>query len=242
MIMQVNQVVSNGRNQFEILENGLLLYSASSPFFKPGTPVGGDEVRRLILTDVFNRLLLFTDYNVFENLVASAIPMSWLFKGAKQVRRYSVLNSENQIVGRFYFEQTGVAKSKLVLEWRGRLIVGYRKEAGKKEVVSFYDGETQIGQLTKPNAVVNNCDCYLLHFLDNSLDREIVAFFTVYYDFLYHNHSGELMRGRRTDVEYTFDRYNKMFNKNFIADNFGKEENERVEQFIKDAYKSRKKK
>ena len=215
MIMQVNQVVSNGRNQFEILENGLLLYRASSPFFKPGTPVGGDEVRRLILTDAFNRLLLFTDYNVFENLVASAIPMSWLFKGAKQVRRYSVLNSENQIVGRFYFEQTGVAKSKLVLEWRGRLIVGYRKEAGKKEVVSFYDGETQIGQLTKPNAVVNNCDCYLLHFLDNSLDREIVAFFTVYYDFLYHNHSGELMRGRRTDVEYTFDRYNKMFNKNF---------------------------
>ena len=50
------------------------------------------------------------------------------------------------------------------------------------------------------------------------------------------------MRGRRTDVEYTFDRYNKMFNKNFITDNFGKEENERVEQFIKDAYKSRKKK
>ena len=141
MIMQVNQVVSNGRNQFEILENGLLLYRASSPFFKPGTPVGGDEVRRLILTDVFNRLLLFTDYNVFENLVASAIPMSWLFKGAKQVRRYSVLNSENQIVGRFYFEQTGVAKSKLVLEWRGRLIVGYRKEAGKKEVVSFYDAD-----------------------------------------------------------------------------------------------------
>ena len=128
------------------------------------------------------------------------------------------------------------------MEWRGRLIVGYRKEAGKKEVVSFYDGETQIGQLTKPNAVVNNCDCYLLHFLDNALDREIVAFFTIYYDFLYHNHSGELMRGRRTDVEYTFDRYNKMFNKNFIADNFGKEENERVEQFIKDAYKSRKKK
>ena len=221
MIMQVNQVVSNGRNQFEIFENGLLLYRASSPFFKPGTPVGGDEVRRLILTDAFNRLLLFTDYNVFENLVASAIPMSWLFKGAKQVRRYSVLNSENQIV---------------------RLIVGYRKEAGKKEVVSFYDGETQIGQLTKPNAVVNNCDCYLLHFLDNSLDREIAAFFTVDYDFLYHNHSGELMRGRRTDVEYTFDRYNKMFNKNFIADNFGREENERVEQFIKDAYKSRKKK
>ena len=33
-----------------------------------------------------------------------------------------------------------------------------------------------------------------------------------------------------------------MYNKKFIADNFGKEENERVEQFIEDAYKTRKKK
>lgn len=129
-----------------------------------------------------------------------------------------------------------------MIEWRGRLIACYQKGAGKKEVISFYDGETQIGQLTKPNAVVNNLDCYLLHFLDNSLDREIAAFFTIYYDFLRHNHSGEIVKGRRTDIEYTFDLYNKFYNKNFIVENFGKEENERVEQFIKDAYKVRKKK
>ena len=58
-----------------------------------------------------------------------------------------------------------------------------------------------------------------------------------------HNHSGEIVKkGRRTDVEFTFDLYNKFYNKNFIVENFGKEENERVEQFIKDAYKVRKKK
>ena len=214
-----------------------------APFYNPGIPIGGDVFRKLALTDVLNRPILYTDYNAVENLAASAVPMSWLFKGAKQVCRYSVLNGEDQVIGRFYFEQTGVAKTKYVMEWRGRLIACYLKGAGKKEVVSFYDGETQIGQLTKPNAVVNNLDCYLLHFLDNSLDREIAAFFTIYYDFLYHNHSGEIVKkSRRSDVEYTFDRYNKMYNKKFIAENFGKEENERVEQFIKDAYKARKKK
>lgn len=242
MILQINQIAANGRNQFEILENGQLLYRGSSPFFMPGIPVGGDMLRKLTLTDEMNRPVLYTDYNVCENLVASAIPMSWLFKGAKQVRRYSVLNGENQIVGRFYHEQTGIAKAKLIMEWHGRLIAGYLKEAGKKEIVSFYDGETQIGQLTKPNAVVDNLDCYLLHFIDNSLDREIAAFFTIYYDFLYHNHSGEIMKGRRSDIEYSFDLYNKKYNKHFIAENFGKEENERVERFIKDAYKVRKKK
>ena len=242
MILQVNQATANGRNQFEILENGQLLFRGSAPFYNPGIPIGGDVFRKLTLTDALNRPILYTDYNAVENLAASAVPMSWLFKGAKQVCRYSVLNGEDQIVGRFYFEQTGIAKTKYVMEWRGRLIACYLKRAGKKEVVSFYDGETQIGQLTKPNAVVNNLDCYLLHFLDNSLDREIAAFFTIYYDYLYHNHSGEIVKkSRRSDVEYTFDRYNKMYNKNFIAENFGKEENERVERFIKDAYKAHKK-
>ena len=242
MILQIHQITANGRNQFEILENGQLLFRGSAPFYNPGIPIGGDVFRKLALTDVMNRPILYTDYNAAENLAASAVPMSWLFKGAKQVCRYSVLNGEDQIVGRFYFEQTGIAKTKYVMEWRGRLIACYLKGAGKKEVVSFYDGETQIGQLTKPNAVVNNLDCYLLHFLDNSLDREIAAFFTIYYYYLYHNHSGEIVKkSRRSDVEYTFDRYNKMYNKIFIAENFGKEENERVERFIKDAYKAHKK-
>ena len=75
-----------------------------------------------------------------------------------------------------------------------------------------------------------------------TFDREIAAFFTIYYDYLYHNHSGEIVKGKRTNLEYTFDLYNKMYIKKFIADNFGKEENERVEQFIEDAYKTRKKK
>ena len=242
MILQINQIAANGRNQFEILENGQLLFRGSTPFYNPGIPIGSDVFRKLTLTDLMNRPILYTDYNAVENLAASAVPMSWLFKGAKQVCRYSVLNGEDQIVGRFYFEQTGIAKTKYVMEWCGRLIACYLKGAGKKEVVSFYDGETQIGQLTKPNAVVNNLDCYLFHFLDNSLDREIAAFFTIYYDYLYHNHSGEIVKkSRRSDVEYTIDRYNKMYYKNFIAENFGKEENERVERFIKDAYKARKK-
>ena len=121
MILQVNQATANGRNQFEILENGQLI------------PIGGDVFRKLTLTDALNRPILYTDYNAVENLAASAVPMSWLFKGAKQVCRYSVLNGEDQIVGRFYFEQTGIAKTKYVMEWRGRLIACYlkRQERGR---------------------------------------------------------------------------------------------------------------
>ena len=102
MILQINQVTANGRNQFEILENGQLLFRGSAPFYNPGIPIGGDVFRKLTLMDAMNRPILYTDYNAVENLAASAVPMSWLFKGAKQVCRYSVLNGEDQIVGRFY--------------------------------------------------------------------------------------------------------------------------------------------
>ena len=50
MILQVNQATANGRNQFEILENGQLLFRGSAPFYNPGIPIGGDVFRKLTLT------------------------------------------------------------------------------------------------------------------------------------------------------------------------------------------------
>ena len=166
--------------------------------------------------------------------------MSWLFKDSKQVRRYSVTDSSGQVIGSFYYEQSGVADTKLVIEYCGKLFACYGKETGKKEVVSFYDDDTQIGQLTKPNCVVNNLDRYLVHLLDGVLDQKIISLFVVYYGFLYHNHSGEIAKGRRANTTYTFDKNSKKYNKRFITEHFGEDENERVEQFIKDAYSARK--
>ena len=186
-------------------------------------------------------IIVNTFYNAAENLAASSLPLSWLFKDAKQVRRYSVTDGSGQVIGRFYYEQSGVADTKLVIEHGDRLFVCYRKEAGKKEVVSFYDGDTQIGQLTKPNCVTDNLDSYLVHFIDGIFDKKIISLFVVYYDFLFHNHSGEIAKGRRANMTYTFDKNSKKYNKGFIAEHFGEDENERAEQFIKDAYGTRKK-
>ena len=87
---------------------------------------------------------------------------------------------------------------------------------------------------------MNNLDRYLVHLLDGVLDQKIISLFVVYYDFLYHNHSGEIAKGRRANTTYTFDKNSKKYNKRFITEHFGKDENERVEQFIKDAYSARK--
>ena len=217
MILQVDQVSANGNNQFEIRENGMLLYRAHTPFYKPVIPVGGSAFRQLSLTAPDGSLIVSTAYDMAENLRASAIPLSWIFTGSKQVDRYSVQNGAGQTAARFYFEQTGAMNTRLVIEAGGRVTAGYIREVGKREVVSFYEGERQVGQLTKPNCVTNQLDRYLLHFFDGVIAKEIAAFFVVYYDYLYHHNSGKIGVGRDIHVTYTYDKNSKKYHKDLFC-------------------------
>lgn len=241
MILRIGQVTANGYNSFEITQNGQLIFKANTPFYKPNIPIGGDVFRKLILTDTADDIIMYTDYDAVQNLAASSLPLSWLYLESKQVCRYIVMNNADQPVGEFYFEQTGLANTKYVAVFLGRVYYCYVKEAGKREVVSVYENEMQIGQITKPNCVIDNLDQYLAHFLDGYVSPAMVSFFTIYYDFMRHNHSGQIMKGWRKNTTYTIDKNSKFYNKDFIMDNFGAEENERVEQFIKDAYNTKKK-
>ncbi len=56
---------------------------------------------------------------------------------------------------------------------------------------------------------------------------------------MYHSNSGKIYKGKQINLNYTFDKNSKMCNKKFISETFGKDEDERVEQYIKDAYKKK---
>lgn len=239
MILEVKQVTANGKNNFEIFENGQIIFRAQTPFYKLVTPIGRNAFHTLTLTDASGQEVLRTEYNVAENLAASVVPLSWMFTDSKKIRRYSVINNRGYCVGTFYFEQTGVADTRTVIEYQGRTLACYKRGAGKKEIVAFYEGDVQVGQLTKPNCVKDLLDCYLLHFTDYFPFRDIVSLFAVYYDFMYHSNSGKIYKGKQINLNYTFDKNSKMCNKNFIAETFGNDEDERVEQYIKDAYKKK---
>lgn len=213
MILKIDQVTSNGRNDFEITQNGQLLFRANAPFYKPQTPVGSDVFRKITLTDPYGNLIFYTDFDVAQNLAESSLPMSWLYKDVKRVRCYRIINNAYLPVGEFYYEQTGVADTKYVVTFLGRVICCYVREAGKREVVSVYENNMQIGQITKPNCVFDNLDRYLAHFLEDILSPAFVSLFTVYYDFIRHNHSGELMLGWRKNTTYSIDQNSKMYNK-----------------------------
>ena len=148
--------------------------------------------------------------------------------------KFDVVDYTNNYVGCFYAEANGIADSKMCMEYRGQTIVGYRRKMGAKEYVSFYIGEAQVGQLTKSNKVVDNMDSYMLHFLNGFEDMTpILAFFTIYYDFLFHNHSGEINKTYSVKYTYSYNKNNDKYDSDFILRNFGAAEVARMEEALK---------
>ena len=109
----------------------------------------------------------------------------------------------------------------------------YDRELGYREVVSLYENDVQIGQITRTQKVVDNLDWYIVHIVpqyDSLLP--LMAMFTVFYDYCYHNNSGQFVKGTYVSKTYTYDYNSKKYNKDFIRQNFGEQEHERLEAFI----------
>lgn len=225
MILEINQTSANGKNLFEISENGRPLYQAQSPWL----PMMTDSTRKITMSDPTGQQVFETSYSLLENVSEAIIPFKYLLTGSQKYNQYSVIDINGNTIGAFYSEVNGLIDKKLYLQFNNRSMVGYKRSVGDKEVVSFYVNDHQVGQLTRSNRVVNNLDRYLLHFLPGyEAWLPVLGLFTVYYDFLYHNNSGEVMIGYSTKKIYTYDKNNDKYDKNFILKNFGQAEDDRI--------------
>ncbi len=230
MILQIKQTCSKGENRFDIISNGEIIYKADSSWL----PMVTDRFRKMHITDCSGGLLYQTQYSLLENMGESMIPFKYLFTGSQKFLKFDVVNHENSHVGSFYTETSGIVDSKVCVEYGGRILVGYRRQIGIKEYISFYEEETQVGQISKSNKVVDNLDSYLLHFLDGYDEwLPMLAFFTIYYDFLYYNHSGESNKTYSVKYTYTIGKKKDKYNEDFILKNFGAEEVTRMEELMK---------
>lgn len=230
MILEVKQTCSTGKNLFDIICDGQLIYKADSTWF----PLFTDGTNKMHLTDLSDTMVYQTKYSLLENVSESMIPFKYVFTGSQTFMKFYVLDRAHRDIGTFYVEVSGVLDRKMCLEYHGRVIAGYRKEAGDKQYVSFYDGESQVGQLTKSNKVVDNLDHYVLHFLDGFEEWiPMLAFFTIYYDFIYNNNSGELQKSYEVKYTYSFDKNSSKYQDTFIRDNFSEAEEARMEELLK---------
>ena len=229
MILEVRQVTAGGSNTFEVANNGVPCYRGSASWY----PMGVDMTNKVILTDLNGNMVFQTQYSLIDNVAESSIPFKYLFTGEQKFSMYQVLDPSGSAVGSFFDVQMALLDVRLCISFGDRLIFGYRRSMGYREVVSFYENDVQVGQLTRSSKVTDHLDVYYVHFLpqyDNLLP--LISMFTVYYDFLFHNNSGQYYKGTTLEKQYTYDKNNDKYNENFIRANFGEAEHARVEAFI----------
>lgn len=232
MILGINQTKSSGKNTFSITEDGFNIYNAETPW----TPIHKLEIS---ISDDKGAVIYNTKYSFWENFTEELIPFKYLFTGSQKFEQFSVVDTNGETVGSFYIEVNGLWDSKVCIRYDEKILVGYRVGTGFDENVTFYDGETVVGQITKSNRMVaDNKDNYMLHFIDGYDDlKPLLAFFVIYYDFRYHNNTGEAFKGTKVSYKKSLHKNVDKYDLDFISSNFGNDAVQQMNNFFTESVK-----
>lgn len=137
----------------------------------------------------------------------------------KTKRKYCIFNNLNKNCGSFYKLISGFLNSKHVIEYENYKLSCYSISNGKTQNISIYDGEKQIAEIIKSIQFLEN---YYIFLLDEYKNLEsILSLFVSYFEY-------EDMRSADetgvVGVSYTYDKNNKYYNKNWIENNFNKDD------------------
>ena len=220
MMLTVEQVQSGFGSRFRIRSDQGTAYLAGTPWAGLSLPLAAERAQTCVLTSPSGALLYHTDYSFAENL-ASSIPLKRLFTKERKSQIYAVRDGADRSIGRFYRLTTGLLNTHYVVEFGGSLLDCYDVSRGRTRHIAVYLNGVQIAEIVKPLRVVNNLDLYYLFLLDSHryLER-ILSFFTVVFDFQNYPRSGQLFRGTRTEIEYTYSKNNKYYNKKWLSSHF----------------------
>lgn len=226
MIIKVEQTKSNFKNKFEIKVNNELKYLAGAPWMDITVPLNIDRIRSCVITKTDESICCASSYNIAENVSNTAIPMKWAFTGEQKSRIFNIFDNENNICGKFYKLTNGFLDTKYVIEYGNYTLKSYDISVGRTRNISIYNEEGQIAEIMKPMQSSNNLDYYYVFLLDEYSDLEmILSFFTVFFDYQNYSNNGEAVAYKEeVSIRYTYDKNNKFYDKNWIANHFNKEE------------------
>lgn len=226
MIIKVEQTKSSLKNKFEIKVNNELKYLAGTPWLNITMPLNIDNIRPCIITKTDENICYITSYNVIENVSNASVPMKWVFTGDQKSLIFNIFDSENNISGKFYKLTNRFLNTKYVIEYGNYTLKSYDISIGKTRNILIYKDTIQIAEIVKPLSVSDNLDSYYIFLLDEYSDLEtIISFFTVFFDYQNYSNSGQVVAHKKeVKIRYTYDKNNKFYDKNWIANHFNKEE------------------
>lgn len=233
MLVKIQQTKSNFENIFEVSSNGQVLFNAKAPWLKISAPFNMENLRKLVFSDVNGTTLYTTRYSIIDNALEESIPFKYLISKEQKFGQFEIIGKDGK-EGTFYTMQNGMFERKFCIEHMGKVYGGYRIDKGKKNIVSIYDEDTQIAQITKPLTVIENLDIYFLHLKEDFTSLiPVLSFFTVYYDYRKYNNAGEFTKNSvEISVSYSYDKNNSKYNPNWIAEEFGQQTLDELNAFL----------
>ena len=97
MKIDVLQVESEGKNEFEIKYNDILQYKAKLPFISINEPLNLEKLRSIKILDVNENEIYTTDYKYIENFKEEFIPMKFLITGSQKFNQLLFTSDKNII-------------------------------------------------------------------------------------------------------------------------------------------------
>lgn len=233
MLIKIQQTKSNFENIFEVSSNGQVLFNAKAPWLKISAPFNMENVRKLVFSDVTGSTLYTTKYNIIDNALEESIPFKYLISKEQKFGQFEIIG-KNGREGAFYTLQNGLFEKKFCIEHMGKVYWGYSIDKGKRNIVSLYDENIQIAQITKPLTVIENLDIYFLHIKEDFTSLiPVLSFFTIYYDYRKYNNAGEFTKNSvEISVSYSYDKNNSKYNPNWFLEEFGQETFNELNTFL----------
>jgi len=233
MIIKINQIKAGTQNEFEIKINNETKYLASTPWSLINIHFDFDKKRKLNLTDINGSVIFTTTYGLPENILNDAMPYKWVFGVDQKNHIYTIKDKNSKIVSTFYSASSGPLDKRYMIKYKNTNFIIYRKSVGQKRHLLIYKDDTQIADIIKPLITIDNKDNYYIFLLDEyEKFKEILVFFTIYFDYMEYSHSGEIKKGAEMRWAYTWDKNNKRYDKFWLSNNFKKEDLEFFEQEI----------
>ena len=230
MKIELLQVRNIGEVKFEIKHNNTLKYLAKLPYISIEEPFNLEKLRKIEIYDLNNNLVYKTDYKYLDNLKEEIFPFKYLITGSQKFNQLLFTSSEKEF--KIYHETNELFKSRYVIEIDNKRYFCYSKEEGYIRHFPLYDGELQIGEALKCNAVINNNEeycCYLKEGYENLSDG--ITALLLYLDRNEYNSSYNNMYAKVTK-SYSFSKNDKYYDKDWVKNNFGDEFYQKAEKDI----------
>lgn len=236
MIVTVRQVCASGENRFQVEAEGKLLFQAQTPWADIRLPFRLENLRQMHFTDSQGRELFHTGYRVWDNVLQSLLRYQYLFGDSARLAEYQILDSSGAVQGSFYTRIDGAYTTQMVISYQDSLLDCYACGRGKIYVISIYDGERQIAQITKPLDTLDRLDLFYLHVVDDYQDMlPVLSFFTIYVDAQQFNRpGGAAVRSVEKAWSRTYNTNDSWYDPGWIARTFGQGAADQLDALVRE--------